>query len=192
MSYFNSFCLLCLGTEQLIVLDFLAILLTLFAPTYSGMQSEHRATCAELEALPVSIDTSSHNELKHARGFLERDLRPQSLWTKSTSLTCIPSDIVGKGASSSSNDVAPDIDNLGNSSYDPIEVLRPSDMENNVQFFFGPPGHLQNAVPASRPFSKVRSLANVSEYVPDWPVALPKANSASSGSGLARQGAQHF
>ena len=156
------------------------------------MQAEHGSTCVALAALPVSIDTSSHNELKHARGFLERDLRPESLWAKSTSLTCIPSDIVGKGASSSSNDVAPDIDNLGNSAYDPIEVLRSSDMENNVEFFLGPPGPLQRVVPASRPFSKVASLANISEYVPDWPVALPKANSASSGSGLARQGAQHF
>ena len=124
-----------MGTEELIVLDFLATLLLLFATIYSGMQAEHSSTCAALAALPVSIDTSSHNELKHARGFLERDLRPESLWAKSTSLTCIPSDIVGKGASSSSNDVAPDIDNLGNSSYDPIEVLRPSDMENNVHFF---------------------------------------------------------
>ena len=124
-----------MGTDQLIVLDFLAILLSLFATIYSGMQAEATSTCAELAALPVSIDTSSHNELKHARGFLERDLRPESLWTKSTSLTCIPSDIVGKAASSSSNDVAPDIDNLGNSSYDPIEVFRPSDMQHNVGFF---------------------------------------------------------
>ena len=101
------------------------------------MQAEDRATCAELEALPISVDTSNHNELKHARGFLERDLRPESLWTKSTSLTCIPSDIVGTGAASSSNDVAPDINNLENTAYDPIEVLRHSDMENNVAFLYG-------------------------------------------------------
>ena len=125
-----------MGTEELIVLDFLATLLLLFATIYSGMQAEPTATCAALAALPVSIDTSSHDVIKHARGFVERDLRPESLWTKSTSLTCIPSDIVGETASSSSNDVAADIDHLGNSSYDPIEVLRPSDLQNNVFFFF--------------------------------------------------------
>ena len=184
MSYFNSFCLLCLGSDQLIVLDFLAILLSLFAPIYSGMQADPEASCEELEKLPTSIDTSDHVELKHVRGFIERDLRPASLWTKSTSLTCIPSDSVGAVAASSSNDVAPDDRAFWNSSYDPIELLRPSDIENNVGFFLGPPGPMMLAVPSSRPFSKVASLVNLPDYDPAWLVAVPKANSAPEWTGL--------
>ena len=98
------------------------------------MQAEDTSTLAELK-LPVSIDMRGHTELKHVHGFLERDLRPESLWTKSTSVTCIPRDSVGSGASSSSIDGEPLINNLGGSSSDPIEVLRHSDMENNVEFF---------------------------------------------------------
>ena len=137
MSNLNSFCLLCLGTDQLIALDFLAILLSFFAPKYSGMQADLDVSCEELEKLPASIDTSGHVELKHVRGFIERDLRPESLWTKSTSLTCFPSESVGAVAASSSNDVAPDNIDVWSSSYDPIEMLRPSDIENNVEFFWG-------------------------------------------------------
>ena len=102
------------------------------------MQADNGASCEDLEQLQTSIDTSGHVELKHIRGFVERDLRPESLWAKSTSYTCISSESTGTGAASSSNDVAPDDIDVWNSSYDPIEVLRPSDIENNVEFFWVP------------------------------------------------------
>ena len=79
MFNFNSFCFLCLETDQLIALDFLAILLSFFAPKYSGMQADLDASCEELEKLPASIATSGHVELKNVRGFIERGLRPESL-----------------------------------------------------------------------------------------------------------------
>ena len=184
---FNSSCILCLGTEGLIVLDFFATLLLLFAALYSGMQAESTATCCLLADLPVSLNTNETSVLKHAHVFLVRDLRLESLWTRTTSKTCIPRDSVGKAASSSSNNIQEGISILGESSYDPIEIIRPTDIANNVEFFMGPPGPLQARVPLSRPFSKVGSLANVAEYVHDWPEPLAKAESASSGSGLVRK-----
>ena len=156
------------------------------------MQAEDTSTLADLK-LPVSIDMRGHRELRHVHGFLERDLRPESLWMRSTSLTCIPCDSVGNGASSSSIDGEAVINNLGGSSSDPIEVLRASDIENNVEFFLGPANVLLRKMPAARPFSKVASLANEADY-DEWlnPVALPNANNASSGSGLHTPLVQQF
>ena len=146
------------------------------------MQAEPTATCCLLAMMPVSINTAFCDDLKHARGYLERDLRPESLWTVASSKTCNASDSFQRASSSSSDNRQEEINIIGESSYDPIEILRPSDIANNVEFFMGGPGPLQAKVPQSRPFSKVGSLANVAEYVLDWPVSPAKAESASGGS----------
>ena len=147
---------------------------------------------AELEVLPVSLDTSTHEELKHVRGFLERDLRPQSLWTTSTSKSYNkPVPIYTTDRSSSSSTVPPPSTGPTSESW---EFLRALDITNNAEFFLGPPRPLMDIVPAARQFSKARSLANSLDYMgPAMPKATPPgANTASSSSGLARQGAQHF
>ena len=146
------------------------------------MQAEPTANCSLLAMTPASNQPACWDVLKHARGFLERDLRPESLWTTASSKTCNASHSFETASSSSSDKLPKQIDDIGKSSYDPIEVLRHTDIANNVEFFLGPPGPLQAKVPQSYPFSKVRSLANVAEYVLDWPVSPAKAESASGGS----------
>ena len=106
------------------------------------MQAEPTANCSLLAMTPASNQTACWDVLKHARGFLERDLRPESLWTTASSKTCNASHSFETASSSSSDKLPKQIDDIGESSYDPIEVLRPTDIANNVEFFMGPPGPL--------------------------------------------------
>ena len=76
---------------------------------------------AQLEHLPVSLDTSTHVELKHVRGYLERDLRPERMWTKNTSPGCRHGDRKSTEVSSSSGGVSIDLTNSVDVAVDTLE-----------------------------------------------------------------------
>ena len=143
----------------------------------------------------MSVDSSLDEQLLHIRGFLERDLRPDTLWTAATSKKRHLEEMgCNTEASSSTNSVAIDSPESLSQSILPSSILRMSDIQNNAEFCLGPPRALMAVVPAARPFSKARSLPNALEYMgPAVPrVIQPKAKSGSSSSELARHGAQHF
>ena len=126
-------------------------------------------------------------ELKHVRGYLERDLRPESMWTKSTSRGSTVSAPQSTEVSSSSGAVAADnTPPVDQTAADTTDHLRMSDIENNVEFFLGPPGPFLYVLPKARPYSKARSLPNADEYIRPTPRVIappPKAASSASGGG---------
>jgi hypothetical protein len=158
------------------------------------MWIEAEINVGELEEIPVSLDTSRHEALKHIRGFLERDLRPESLWslaTASSSMIKDCFDTVGFKSTNSDDWDRPD----RTQRFTPGDILRMSDIENNAEFFLGPPRALILAVPSARPFSKARSWAGFSEYMetPEPRVIPPPPQSGpSSSSGAAVHEAHHW
>ena len=123
-------------------------------------------TLENLAATPVCLDMDEQPVLMYARAFLERDLRPETLWSKSTATHASTPAITG--ASSSSSGVPPPTPVAGPSFTNDKEdeILRASDIEDYKEFFLGPPGPLMALVPAAKAYSKAMSLPDSASYNP--------------------------
>ena len=120
-------------------------------------------------------------ELKHVRGYLERDLRPDSMWSRSTSsgsTVCAPknTEVFNAFAPASSSTSLP-VDPTAVESFD---GLRMSDIANDVDLCLRPPGPLLDALPKARPYSKACSLPNAEEYIHLEPRVLPPPKKAAA------------
>ena len=165
--------------EYVLVLDFQTHSFSNVVTGSSWVQAG--VTLTDLANLPVSLDTRNHVELKRVRVYLERDVRPESMWSRSTSsgsTVCAPTSTeVFNAFAPASSSTSPPVDPTAVESFD---GLRMSDIANNVEFFLGPPGPLLDALPKARPYSKACSLPNAEEYIHPKPRVVPPPKKAAA------------
>ena len=106
------------------------------------------------------MNPESQDICRYARGYLERDLAPESLWSKATSDVNSASS-AGPFASSSSS-----IEATAPPAYDPNHFgvaaeLRELDIRSYAAAFLANPGGLLTTLPPARVFSKFRSIEHI-------------------------------
>jgi hypothetical protein len=97
-----------------------------------------------------SVDKDEQPVLQYCRGYIERDLRPESLWSRATATGGVLMYGRDGQAASSSGGVGFGTANL----VDKETELRTQDIITYRDLFLGPPKALWAAVPAAMQFSK--------------------------------------
>jgi len=100
----------------------------------------------------------------YARGYIERGLAPDSLFSKATATNVYLTDDTA-GASSSSSGV-PHTPSGGVDTSGDLRFVRMRDIQHLASFFIGPPEDLLKVLPAAKYSSKVSGMQNSAVYLP--------------------------
>ena len=121
-----------------------------------------------------SLDPCIIPNIQYARGFIERDLKPDSLWTQSTNaekarVTEEPS----RGTSSSSSGLPTAAYGSDGHELPPLAFVRNAEICSLAKYFLGPAQDLLRVCPAAKHSSKMMGLPNPQQYLPKPPPPPP-------------------
>ena len=136
--------------------------------------SEVMGSMEEIQKVQSSMDPCTIPNIQYARGFIERDLKPDSLWTQSTDAKkARVAEEPSRGTSSSSS--GPPTAAYGSDGHElpPLEYMRTAEMISLAKFFLGPPSDLLRVCPAAKHSSKMMGLPNPQQYLPKPPPPPP-------------------
>ena len=120
-----------------------------------------------------SMDPALIPNIGYARGFIERNLNPALLWSRSTNAQNVYLTDQASGGSSSSSGLvtassSTDVTQAPDSSFP-----RMHEIKSLAKYFLGPTQDLMDVCPAAKHSSKVMGLPNPQQYLPKPPPPPP-------------------
>ena len=128
---------------------------------------------AEIEKTQSSMDPAVIPNIGYARGFLERNLHPDSLWSISTKATNVYLTDEASGASAPSSALVTASSSTDVAQAPDISFVRMHEIKSLAKYFLGQTQALLNRCPAAKHSSKVMGLPNPGQYLPKPPPPPP-------------------
>ena len=124
----------------------------------------------EIQKVQSSLDRCIIPNIQYARGFIERDLKPDSLWSQSTNAKKQRlMEEAPRGTSLSSSGLPTAAYGSVGQELPPLAFVRTAEIINLAQYFLGPPQDLLSVCPAAKHSSKMKCVPNAEQYLPKPP-----------------------
>jgi len=120
-----------------------------------------------------SMDPALIPNIGYARGFIERDLNPALLWSRSTNAQNVYLTDQASGGSSSSSGLVTASSSTDVTEAPDLRFVRMHELTSLATYFLGPTRDLLHACPAAKHSSKVMGLPNPGQYLPKPPPPPP-------------------
>ena len=120
-----------------------------------------------------SMDPCIIPNIQYARGFIERDLKPDSLWSKSTNAKNARLTDEAAGGSSSSSGLPTASSSTDVTESPELAFVRMHEITRLAKYFLGPTRDLLNVCPAAKHSSKAMGLPSPQQYLPTPPPPPP-------------------
>ena len=138
------------------------------------VDSEVMGSMEEIQKVQSSLDRCIIPNIQYARGFIERDLKPDSLWSQSANAKKqrLMEEAPRGTSSSSSGPPTPAYGSVMQELKD-LAFVRNAQITDLATYFLGPPQDLLSVCPASKHSSKMKSVPNAEQYLPKPPPPPP-------------------